>query len=240
MAYTEDVNVNLNVLTGTMSGVTDIMGGMSALTSSFGAMGTAASDTFGTLDILNSLTPEWQIRYHPNDVIVDRQLRWTYTSEPFTIFATQRYETPADSAIRENDINNQIDIVYDESRRNPIRSRPNDITSTLTIISPKDDSIKKLSEQPSPSDRYYWWLFSQSDQLQFKLSLLNLLQSKTGMIYPFLEYKIEFNPEWTTTILSDKYYTIQTEWNYWDYKVDTVIYKPTITESILRSFTTIF
>lgn len=50
MAYSEDVNVNLNVLTGTMSGITAIMGGMSALTSSFGAMGTAAADSFGTLD----------------------------------------------------------------------------------------------------------------------------------------------------------------------------------------------
>lgn len=50
MAYSEDVNVNLNVLTGTMSGITAIMGGMSALTSSFGAMGTAAADSFGALD----------------------------------------------------------------------------------------------------------------------------------------------------------------------------------------------
>lgn len=50
MAYTEDVSVNLNVLTGTMSGITAIMGGMSALTSSFGAMGTAAADSFGALD----------------------------------------------------------------------------------------------------------------------------------------------------------------------------------------------
>lgn len=50
MAYSEDVNVNLNVLTGTMGGVTAIMGGMSALTSSFGALATQASDTFGSLD----------------------------------------------------------------------------------------------------------------------------------------------------------------------------------------------
>ena len=50
MAYTEDVNVNLNVLTGTMGGITAIMGGMSALTSSFGAMGTEAANSFGTLD----------------------------------------------------------------------------------------------------------------------------------------------------------------------------------------------
>ena len=51
MAYNEDVNVNLNVLTGTMGGITAIMGGMSALTSSFGALGTTAAESFGTLVI---------------------------------------------------------------------------------------------------------------------------------------------------------------------------------------------
>jgi len=52
MAYSEDVNVNLNVLAGTMGGITAIMGGMSALTSSFGAIGTEAANSFGTLDSL--------------------------------------------------------------------------------------------------------------------------------------------------------------------------------------------
>ena len=41
-------------------------------------------------------------------------------------------------------------------------------------------------------------------------------------------------------IVSDKYFTIEAEWNYWDYKIDNIIFEPTITESILRSFTTIF
>ena len=50
MAYSEDVNVNLNVLAGTMSGITAIMGGMSALTSSFGAMGVEAMNSFGSID----------------------------------------------------------------------------------------------------------------------------------------------------------------------------------------------
>lgn len=50
MAYTEDVNVNLNLLAGTMGGVTAIMGGMSALTSSFGALSTEAVDCFGAVD----------------------------------------------------------------------------------------------------------------------------------------------------------------------------------------------
>jgi len=50
MAYSEDVNINLNVLAGAMGGVTAIMGGMSALTSTFGQFGTEASQAFGTLD----------------------------------------------------------------------------------------------------------------------------------------------------------------------------------------------
>lgn len=57
MAYTEDVNVNLNVLAGAMGGVTAIMGGMSALTSTFGEFGTQAASSFGTVDgILVSAT----------------------------------------------------------------------------------------------------------------------------------------------------------------------------------------
>lgn len=50
MAYTEDVNVNLNILAGAMGGITAIMGGMSALTSTFGEFGTQAVDNFGAID----------------------------------------------------------------------------------------------------------------------------------------------------------------------------------------------
>lgn len=50
MAYNEDVNINLNVLAGAMGGITAIMGGMSALTSTFGQFGTTAVDSFGTFD----------------------------------------------------------------------------------------------------------------------------------------------------------------------------------------------
>ena len=52
MAYTEDVNVNLNVLAGAMGGITAIMAGMSALTSTFGQFGTEAASAFGTADSL--------------------------------------------------------------------------------------------------------------------------------------------------------------------------------------------
>lgn len=50
MAYSEDVNVNMNVVAGTMGGVAAVTSGMSALTSNFSALGTEASNTFGAID----------------------------------------------------------------------------------------------------------------------------------------------------------------------------------------------
>ena len=72
--------------------------------------------------------------------------------------------------------------------------------------------------------------------LQLRFSLLNLVLWGWTLSkrYPYVEYYLDF---WG--MVPDKYYTIKTEWNYGDYKIDTVIYKPTIVESILRSFTTI-
>lgn len=189
------------------------------------------SSHVGLLNINKSLTIWWK----ENDPIVDRQIKWNYDWEPFTVFATQRYKTPADSAIREEDINNNFPIKFKE-RWNPIRRSPDnlDSTNTVTIISPKDTEIKNLPDK-------FEKLFKQSKLTELKLSLLNLLQwtSWSWLVYPFLEYYVELDGVWGEAILSDKYYTIKTEWNYWDYQVNTVMYKPTITESILRSFTTI-
>lgn len=52
MAYTEDVNINLNVLAGAMGGITAITSGMSAMTSTFGEFGTEAAGAFGQIDAL--------------------------------------------------------------------------------------------------------------------------------------------------------------------------------------------
>ena len=185
------------------------------------------SGNFGQLDINKSLTSEGK----PNDVIVDWQLKWILWTSPFTIFATQRYDTQADSAIREDDINHNREIKYSDDRWNPIVAR-HDPYDTVTIISPVDTTIKWLWN-------HFQSLFHNADQLQLKLSLLNLVQwtNWSGMIYPFLEYSIEFKPEGVP--VSDRYFTIETEWNFWDYQINRFIFKPTITESILRSFTTI-
>lgn len=50
MAYSEDVNINFNILAGAMGGITAITTGMSALTSTFGQFGTEAASNFGTVD----------------------------------------------------------------------------------------------------------------------------------------------------------------------------------------------
>jgi hypothetical protein len=51
-----------------------------------------------------------------------------------------------------------------------------------------------------------------------------------------LEYSVYF---WWENV-SDKYFTINGQWNFKDYQVNTVIQKPTAKESILWNFTSIF
>ena len=185
------------------------------------------SNKFGPLNTSESLTSEGK----PDDPIVDWQLKGILWTSPFTIFATQRYDTPADSAIREGDINQNREIKFNDDQWNPIVTR-NDIYDTVTIISPIDDDIKGY-------ENHFKSLFSSSTQTQLKLSLLNLVKWTNGswMIYPFLEYYVEFKPN--NIEVSDRYYTIETEWNFWDYQINRFIFRPTITESILKSFTTI-
>ena len=177
--------------------------------------------------------------WYQDDALVDRQIRWKYTDAPFTVFATQEamwYSTgPNDSAIRESHLNNLSWLTFSFSNmRNPITNR----TSNPTIISPKDSSIS--AETQAFKELFTNWNYK---DLQLRLSLLNLVLWwwQVGTRYPFLEYYVDMQPLWTYDVIaSDRYFTIETEWNFWDYKINNVLYKPTITESILRSFTTIF
>lgn len=50
MAYSEDVNVNMNVVSGAMGGVAAISNGMTALAANFSALGSEASRAFGSID----------------------------------------------------------------------------------------------------------------------------------------------------------------------------------------------
>jgi len=171
-----------------------------------------------------------------NDAIVNRQIKWYYLSDPFTIFSTQLTGHIDDSIIRESTINKSKDIKFDR-KWNPLYD--GEISTNPNIISPSDNGIKNNATERYKTiftDGNYSWL-------ELKFSLLNILKWRNGSwtIYPFLEYNVNFSPNSSSTpiIVPEKYYTIKAIWWLWDYLINTIIYKPATTESILRSFTTI-
>lgn len=169
-----------------------------------------------------------------DDAIVDRQIRWDYYSSPFTIYSTSNFtvwwRTPRinkenDSVFRESDINEILKFHF-WNDRSPL-SRSSDISSP-TIISQNESDI--IINSLNFKD-----LFDASSGTQLRFSLLNLLWT-WQKVYPFLEYYVDF---WWIPV-PDKYFTINGEWNYKDYQVNTIIQKPTVKESILWNFTSIF
>ena len=175
-----------------------------------------------------------------NDAMVDRQIRWNYNDSPFTIFSTQSLiiwgpkpivDTDRDSVFREDDINGtwSYGLIFTfKDKRSPIdRSY-----ASPTIISQKESDI--VGPSPTNNDNYTN-LFRYSSGTQLRFSLLNLLWT-WRYVYPFLEYYVDF---WWENV-SDKYFTINGQWNFKDYQVNTVIQKPTAKESILWNFTSIF
>jgi len=206
-------------------------------------------DSFGELDTDHPLVPDQE----KNDAIVDWQFRWKYkdseisTPIPFNIYSTQKYlngdiNDIQDSAIRESDINwnettPQLNFDFWQNKWSPTSRWGG---SELTIISPQEIIIKW--DLNSASLKHFNILLTsvKYKEKQLRLSLLNLLKTSTpdntvDMVYPFLEYYVDF---WTG--ISDKYFTINAEWNYNDYKINRLIWKPTNKESVLWSFTTIF
>lgn len=199
-------------------------------------------NSFWKLNTNESLVPWW----YADDALVDWQLRWKYYSNNFTIFATQNaawwWASDNDSSIRESDLNNGSWITLEfKTYWNP-KNTNND---SPTIISPDDQNIINIINEDINNRNGFKKIlndYNRFSNLEFRLSLLNLVlwAGELSYRYPFLEYSIQFEKNWSDPIIvSDKYYTIKTEWNYGDYKIDTVIYKPTIVESILKSFTTI-
>ena len=180
------------------------------------------SDAFGKLNINSWLL----LRNEKNDAIVDRQVMGNYKNNQFTIFATQRTSNwnplSEDTAIRESDLNEGFNFSFYGSQ-DPKLGRNN----KWTIISPYSLEINDF-KQIFTDENFSW------NQIRF--SLLNLLKNVNWDIYPFLEYQISFVDD----PVPDKYYTINSEWGYWDYLVNLTIIKPILKESILKSFTTIF
>ena len=198
------------------------------------------SDGFWPLDKDKWLTSNWP----KDDTIVDRQIRWKYKNGsqtyPFTIFATQNFninnqsvDYTHENAIRESSINETLNFQFWNTRaRSPI---PINNNTNLTIISPQWTNISTYLNDPPLT--HFTKIFNNENftEKQLRFSLLNLLISNKNMIYPFLEYYVDF---WTD--VSDKYFNINAEWSYDDYHINTIVRKPTNKESILWNFTTIF
>lgn len=182
-------------------------------------------ETFWNLDTNNRLI--WS--NEKDDAIVDRQVMWRYSDSQFTIFSTQDISnwtpTNQDTAIRESDLNDGYNFEY-STKKDPNKNWS--FANNRTIIIPTESNIKNFNE-----------IFSNDDDefslVQLRFSLLNQLRNRTWDIYPFLEYYTSFDGD-----VPDKYFTINSEWGYGDYVVNLTIIKPTIKESILKSFTTIF
>ena len=178
----------------------------------------------------------------PNDAIVDWQIRWIKT-KPFVIYSTQsvdfggndvKIDGIGDSVFRESDINNTLNFEYWTNGWSPFKDRTRKILSdfvnsnpSITVIGEAWNDVSGEWDFKHILDKWY------ATQLRF--SLLNLLQWSGNNIYPFLEYYIYF---WG--MVPDKYFTIDAEWAYKDYKVNMIIKKPTIKESVFWSFTSIF
>lgn len=183
------------------------------------------------------LTEQWWIK---NDEIVDWQLRWNHNGTQFTIFARNKAiisgtQAQKDSVIREADINDEVVLHFWVPQSNQGDWQPNTKKSTdsnLIIISSEEFNwINNFSDILDPGGGS----MNQYSGLNLRLSLLNLLKSKSKMIYPYLEYYLAF-----TNDVSDKYFRINGEWKYKDYQVNIIVHKPTVKESVLWNFTVIF
>ena len=167
----------------------------------------------------------WEVK---NDAIVDRQIRWNYWTTPFTIYSTQDvvngWVWNQDSMIREDDINRTVWLSFSWSI-SPIIWKT---SRTMTVISSASTDISGKTYRAIFSDHNF-------QQMQLRLALLNLLKPREWVIYPYLEYYLDF---WTW--IADKYFTMNAEWKYWNFQVNLIVQKPTIKESILWSFTTVF
>lgn len=198
-------------------------------------------NNFKDLDTSQALI--WRSNELPkDDAIVDWQIRWKYSNWgdfQFTIFSTQKtngttIEYSKDTIFRESDINKPLNFNFNVNSWNPTNSSHGN-SNPKTIISQKETEIASA-----------WWFYaimqataSTIKEKQLRLSLLNILKDATKpnqKIYPFLEYYIDFGG----SNVSDKYFTINGEWNYGDYQTNIIIQKPTVKETVLRNFTSIF
>ena len=175
-----------------------------------------------------------------DDAMIDRQIRWKNNSAiPFTIYSTQTTNGSLitkefDTVFRESDLNNNWWWLLSFNfwgDWNPIKNTASTHWdhNPITIISQIEPDVKGKGNFKNVFN------YSNYHNIQLRFNLLNLLKTTNGKIYPFLEYYADF---WT--YISDKNFTIKWEWNYSDYNVNIIFQRPTVKETVLSNFTSIF
>jgi hypothetical protein len=163
--------------------------------------------------------------------------------DPFSIIPTNAVfynENPAlvdvseDTSIRKSTINAGIDTLergegwFSNASFNPIKTNTDHIITGHTMISNTDllvgSSFKSIFQDSSVSG------------LQLSLSLINLLKTSAGQIYPFLEARFSFG--WAG--VADTMYRIQWIGKVGDYQVSVLVNKPSSKVSWVGDFTIIF
>lgn len=167
-----------------------------------------------------------------NDVIVNRSLKWYHLWNQFSIIPTENVAyygvikevVDWDIMIRESNINALSGVIFGDNFN--IFGNASDPLSHNVISN--DNSVTGDSFQDIFEAVDYTWL-------QLRFGLVNLLNSMSGDIYPFLEYYFEFDND-----IADRFFNIEWNWRRWNYDVKILIKKPTFEETIGGSFTVIF
>jgi hypothetical protein len=175
-----------------------------------------------------------------DDLVVYRSVKWNVNGSQFAINPSSSvfYNlSPAvvnptnDTSIRKSTLNDGgMNLVYSISY---------DPVATTTTYPPASTTGHNLiwSDQSIATNT-----FSQIFQninvtgLELNLSLLNLLKTNNGQVYPFLEYYIDL---WGNQI-SDRFFTIQGKGKAWQYEVRIINTKPVIDQKSVSDFTIIF
>ena len=193
---------------------------------------------FWPLDESRSLV--WTTGQLPkNDAIVDWQIRGIDNDNnvSFIVYPTQAIKQVWVAGV---DVNSQYDSIFRESDINtPLKFNFWNGQDPITNSSDPHWQDARITVVGSNSNALATTVFKnifKKENVSLRFSLLNLLKaSDGGHVYPFLEYYADF---WTD--VSDKYYTIDGEWNFKDFQVNTVVRKPTVKDTVLWNFTSIF
>jgi len=184
-----------------------------------------------------------------DEKIVNRSLKWVYDPSWYNINYTVLpmtsvlyYEDPwlvdilRDNNIRESTVNeSHIDPKYQTNIE--ISNSLSNIYNPIVTNSPRLLSGHNVLAEIPDELRYKTlvYIIQNSEKPELQLLLTSPLQSRNQNIYPFLEYKFQFDD-----IVSDPYFTIQGIWKVDEYEVIINNKKATSDTTVVWDFTIIF